>query len=368
VVQVLDDGDNPVGGVPVTWTVESGGGSVSPASGTTGADGLASTAWTLGPSTGSQRVAASAPGAGSVQFDATSTAGAPSVLGLATQPSGQAQVGVAFGRQPVVQVRDAAGNPVQAPGVTVTAAIATGAGQLVGTATQATGPNGRATFTNLGIGGATGAHSLIFAAGGFTSVTSSTININPVETSTRIISDAPEPSAPGQGVEVVFEVTSPGDTPTGTVQVTASGGSESCSAPVATGRCTIVLTGAGNRTLTASFQGGALFTSSSGTAAHSVVTPDTPPTAVDDGYSATGGVPLTEPAPGVLGNDEDLDGDQMTAQLIPGSGPARGTLTLRADGSFDYLPNAGFFGEDSFDYEVTAGSATDTATVTIIVN
>ena len=368
VVQVLDDGDNPVGGVPVTWTVESGGGSVSPASGTTGADGQASTAWTLGPSTGSQRVAASAPGAGSVQFDATSTAGAPSVLGLATQPSGQAQVGVAFGRQPVVQVRDAAGNPVQAPGVTVTAAIATGAGQLVGTATQATGPNGRATFTNLGIGGATGAHSLIFAAGGFTSVTSSTININPVETSTRIISDAPEPSAPGQGVEVVFEVTSPGDTPTGTVQVTASGGSESCSAPVATGRCTIVLTGAGNRTLTASFQGGALFTSSSGTAAHSVVTPDTPPTAVDDGYSATGGVPLTEPAPGVLGNDEDLDGDQMTAQLIPGSGPARGTLTLRADGSFDYLPNAGFFGEDSFDYEVTAGSATDTATVTIIVN
>jgi adhesin/invasin len=179
VVQVRDDGENPVSGVAVTWTVESGGGSVSPASATTGADGQASTAWTLGPSIGTQRVQASAPGAGSVRFEATSTAGAPSVLGLATQPSETAQVGVPFGRQPVVEVRDAAGNPVQAPGVTVTAAIASGAGQLIGTTTQTTGADGRATFTDLGIEGATAAHSLIFAAGGLTSVTSSTIDVTP---------------------------------------------------------------------------------------------------------------------------------------------------------------------------------------------
>jgi adhesin/invasin len=272
VVQVLDAGDNPVSGVPVTWTVGSGSGSVSPASATTGADGQASTTWTLGPGTGSQRVTASAPGAGSVRFDATSTVGAPSVLGLVTQPSATAQAGVPFARQPVVQVRDAAGNPVvPVPGVTVTAAIATGAGDLFGTATQTTGTDGRATFTNLGIGAATGAHSLIFAAGGLTSVTSSTIDVGPAETSTRITSDEPDSSATGQEVVVIFEVTSLGGTPTGTVRVTASD-TESCSPDpdVASGQCSIVLTAPGDRTLTASFQGSGLFSASSDTASHRV--------------------------------------------------------------------------------------------------
>jgi hypothetical protein len=205
-----------------------------------------------------------------VVFEATSTVGAPSVLALVTQPSGTAQVGVPFARQPVVQVRDAAGNPVQASGVTITAAIATGAGQLIGTSTSRTGSNGRATFTNLAIVEATGEHTLIFAASGFTSATSAAITVGPAATTTRIVSDSPDPSAPGQQVEVVFEVTSPGTTPAGTVRVTASGGSESCSATVAAGRCTLTLTGGGNRTLTARFEGGSLFAASSDTESHRV--------------------------------------------------------------------------------------------------
>ena len=277
VVQVLDDGENPVSGVAVTWTVTSGGGSVSPASAATGADGQASTAWTLGPGTGTQRVQAAATGAGSVRFEATSTAGAASVLGLVTQPSATAQAGVPFGSQPVVQVRDAAGNPVQAPGVTVTAAIASGAGQLIGTASQTTGPDGRAAFTNLGIGAATGSHSLIFAATGFTSATSSAIDVGPAQTSTGITSDDPDPSIAGQEVAVVFQVTSPGGTPSGTVQVTASDGAETCSADVAAGQCTITLIGEGSRTLTATFQGSALFQSSAGSTEHVVDPPVIPP-------------------------------------------------------------------------------------------
>ncbi len=166
VVQVLDDADNPVSGVTVTFRVESGGGAVSPATAQTGADGQAATAWTLGRGLGSQQVTASAPGAGSVQFTATSTAGSAAVLGLMTQPSARVVVGVPFPRQPVVQVRDAAGNPVQAAGVTITAAIESGAGQIGGTTSQTTGANGRATFTNLEIVGATGSHRLIFAAAG----------------------------------------------------------------------------------------------------------------------------------------------------------------------------------------------------------
>lgn len=367
VAQVVDEDDNPVPGITVTWRVESGGGTVAPRTSTTDGAGRASTAWTLGGRTGEQRVEASAPGAGSVRFEATATAGSPSALGIVTQPSGNAEVGVPFSRQPAVQVRDASGNPVPASGVTVTAAVANGGGSLIGTTTQTTDGSGRATFTNLGIAGATGNHRLIFAAAGFTSATSGTIDVRAAETSTRIVSDGPDPSQPGQGVEVVFEVTTSGATPTGTVRVTASGGSESCSADVAAGRCTIVLTAAGTRTLTATFQGGGLFQSSSDTESHQVIAPDQPPAAVDDSYSASGGVALTVGAgDGVLANDRDPDGDPMTATLV--SGPSRGSLTLNPDGSFVYTASPDFFGQDVFTYQVTAGGLSDTGQVTIIVN
>ena len=52
VVRVTDSRDQPVPNQPVDFTVTGGGGSVSPASATTGADGLAGTRWTLGPSAG----------------------------------------------------------------------------------------------------------------------------------------------------------------------------------------------------------------------------------------------------------------------------------------------------------------------------
>ncbi|HEU0015750.1 MAG TPA: Ig-like domain-containing protein [Longimicrobium sp.] len=54
VVRARDTYGNGVPGVPITWTVMSGGGSVSPASGVTGAGGTASAAWTLGPAAGDQ--------------------------------------------------------------------------------------------------------------------------------------------------------------------------------------------------------------------------------------------------------------------------------------------------------------------------
>jgi adhesin/invasin len=366
VAQVVDDADNPVPGVTVTWQVESGGGSVTPRSSTTDASGRVSTAWTLGRGTGEQRVEASATGAGSVRFEATATAGSPSALGIVTQPSARPQVGMPFVRQPVIQVRDASGNPVPAAGVTVTAAVSNGTGSLIGTNTQTTDANGRAAFTNLGITGAIGNHRLVFTASGFTSVTSRDINVRPAGTTTRIVSDSPDPSQPGQGVEVVFEVTSTGAPPAGTVRVTASGGSESCSADVSAGRCTIVLNSDGNRTLTAAFQGGNLFQSSSDTEPHQVITPDQPPNAENDGYSAFAGVPLNvDASEGVLDNDSDPDGDPMTVEVV--SGPANGTLELNPDGSFVYTSSSTFFGNVTFTYRVTAGGLTDTATVTIIV-
>jgi hypothetical protein len=366
VVQVVDNAENPVPGVTVNWEVESGEGSVTPLTSTTDGSGRASTAWTLGPGTGEQRVDASNPAAGSVRFTATSTAGAPSKLGIVTQPSGRAEVGVPFTRQPLIQVRDANGNAVPAAGVAINARVLNGGGSLIGTATRATDANGRATFTDLAITGATGNHRLEFAASGLSSVTSNLIRMSAAETRTRILSDSPDPSQPGQGVEVVFETVTSGIAPTGTVRVTASGGSESCSADVSAGRCTIVLNADGDRTLTATFQGGNLFQSSSDTEPHQVITPDRPPNAANDDYGAFAGVPLVVSASeGVLANDSDPDGDVMTARLV--SGPANGTLTLNSDGSFEYTSSPDFFTSVNFTYEVTAGGLTDTATVTIIV-
>ena len=63
---------------------------------------------------------------------------------------------------------------------------------------------------------------------------------------------------------------------------------------------------------------------------------------------------LTVPAPGVLGNDSDPDGDPLTAVLV--TGPSHGSLTLNANGSFSYTPAADFAGSDSFTYRASDGT------------
>ena len=90
------------------------------------------------------------------------------------------------------------------------------------------------------------------------------------------------------------------------------------------------------------------------------------PTAVNDVASTLEDTLLTVATPGVLSNDQDVDGDPMTAQLV--SGPSHGTLTLNADGSYTYLPAPNYYGSDSFTYRVTDGVLTSAnATVNITV-
>jgi VCBS repeat-containing protein len=91
------------------------------------------------------------------------------------------------------------------------------------------------------------------------------------------------------------------------------------------------------------------------------------PVAADDAYSTNEDAPLTVAAPGVLENDSDPDGDTLTASVV--SGPANGTLTLNADGSFTYTPAANFNGTDSFTYKAGDGDLqSNTATVSLTVN
>ena len=92
-----------------------------------------------------------------------------------------------------------------------------------------------------------------------------------------------------------------------------------------------------------------------------------PPVARPDAYTATAGTPLNVPAPGVLGNDTDPDGLPLSAVLV--AGPAHGSLTLNADGSFTYTAPAAFFGADSFTYEDSDGANLgNPTTVSLSVN
>jgi len=96
---------------------------------------------------------------------------------------------------------------------------------------------------------------------------------------------------------------------------------------------------------------------------------NTAPTANADGpYATSQNLPLTIPAPGILGNDTDPESDVLTPILD--TAPANGLLTLNDDGSFTYIPAAGYFGPDSFTYFAFDGSlqSATAATVSITVN
>ncbi len=76
---------------------------------------------------------------------------------------------------------------------------------------------------------------------------------------------------------------------------------------------------------------------------------------------------IVDAARGVLADDYDPSGASLTAQLV--DGPANGALTFHADGSFSYLQNVGFTGDDTFTYRASNGtSLSNVATVTIHVN
>jgi VCBS repeat-containing protein len=96
------------------------------------------------------------------------------------------------------------------------------------------------------------------------------------------------------------------------------------------------------------------------------------PEAVKDQYEVVSGTTLVSTVAGptdvgVLQNDTDADGNQLTAVLD--GNVEHGTLVLHADGSFTYTPNEGFTGVDSFTYHAFDGSASsDITTATIVVD
>ena len=59
----------------------------------------------------------------------------------------------------------------------------------------------------------------------------------------------------------------------------------------------------------------------------------------------------------------DADGDVLSYRLV--SGPSHGSLLFRANGTFEYTPQNGFVGTDSFEYSVTDGLNTLTRSAAI---
>jgi ELWxxDGT repeat protein/VCBS repeat-containing protein len=96
------------------------------------------------------------------------------------------------------------------------------------------------------------------------------------------------------------------------------------------------------------------------------VTLNRPPVAQPDVFGAIAGETLVINAPGVLLNDSDPEGTLFA--LGGGTQPANGQLlAFRNDGSFVYLPRAGFTGVDFFTYLASDGVSSIPTTVTISV-
>jgi adhesin/invasin len=156
VVRVADTYGNPVSGASVTFTRVSGTGAIAAATVTTGADGLASTAYTLGAVAGSESIRADVAGLTGVAatFSLTSAAGAPSAVGAPTGDSQHLMIGASPAAPLVALVTDTHGNPV--PGVTVGWRIVSGYGSLSGdhSVTNSLG-EATVTFTTDGHAGTT---------------------------------------------------------------------------------------------------------------------------------------------------------------------------------------------------------------------
>jgi VCBS repeat-containing protein len=84
------------------------------------------------------------------------------------------------------------------------------------------------------------------------------------------------------------------------------------------------------------------------------------PSALGDFYTIDENTVLNIAAPGILGNDSDVDGDTLTPILDTTT--SNGTLSLNFDGSFTYVSNSN--NSDSFTYYVNDGSL-DSSIVTV---
>ena len=382
IVRVTDARDEAVANQPVTFSAGSGG-SLTPATATTAADGTAGTQWTLGPGAGVQQATAlvtgdHAPANLSVTFHASGLTAAPAKLEKVAGDGQSAAAGTPVPTTPAVKVTDAGGNPVK--DVLVNFAVTGGGGAVQPTTPVPTDATGVTTVSSWTLGNDPGQNLLTATISG------SGVTGNPaVFTATGRVGSANKLVFTTQPSNV--GVNSPISPPV-TVQVQDAVGN------LVNSNAQVVITLGGNPT-GATLSGTTTTTASSGTATFNnlrinkpgtgyTLTATSPsgligassvsfnvtnpaPTANPDGpFTVNEDAVLNVSAPGVLGNDTDPNGDPLTAVKVT---DPQNAVTLNTDGSFTYTPPPNFNGPYSFTYVANDGTQNSApATVTITVN
>ena len=168
VVRVLDAAGRGVPGVPVSFTVLSGGGSVAATPVVSdGAGTAASPPWKLGTGTGPQRLAVTVPDLPAAEVTVLAVPGGAQGLRLEVAPPVTARSGVPLATAPTVHLADRYGNPVLAAGVAVTVTLFGATGAEVHGGQAVTDGSGRARFDALVLEGRAGSYTLRFRAGQF---------------------------------------------------------------------------------------------------------------------------------------------------------------------------------------------------------
>jgi adhesin/invasin len=167
-VLVTDASGNPVSGVAVAFNVTQGAGKLAASNVNTGANGVASAAFTLDTKAGQNSVQASSTGLTGSPLVFTEL-GNPGAATSLAKLSGDTQTAIAGTKLPnplVVVIKDANGNPV--PNVAISFAVTTGGGTLSGasTATDASG-QGQASLT---LGTTAGNNTITVSSAGLTAV------------------------------------------------------------------------------------------------------------------------------------------------------------------------------------------------------
>jgi len=171
-VRVTDNLGNGVQGVPVSWIVTAGGGSVTPSS-NTDASGFASATRVLGTAVGVDSATASVGGLiGSPRpFGATALHGNPSQIFKTAGDAQSATVNTAVTTALQARVTDRAGNPIQSANVTFTAAGGSGTLVPASPAILATDASGFAQITSWTLGTSAGANNVTATSAGTSGAT-----------------------------------------------------------------------------------------------------------------------------------------------------------------------------------------------------
>jgi hypothetical protein len=349
-VQLQDASGNgvPSAGVSVTLSLTAGTGTLAGTLiRTTDATGLATFNDLSISVTGSKAITAASAGLTSaVSPSFTITPAAASKLVFVQEPT-TAVAGATISPAVTVQLRDAFGNNVPTPGVSVAMSLATGTGTLSGTVAQSTDATGLAAFSNLSIN-LSGAKNLRSASAGLTPDTSNTFTISPGAATQIVLTQPPTNATAGtvispavtaqledalgnavstSGVSVSVSLSSGTGTLSGTLTKATNGGGVATFSDLS-----INLAGAKN--LRAAAAGltpdtSAAFTISPAAASQLVFTQQPTSTSAGSALTPAIAVQLRDP----FGNNVPATGVTVTMSLSTGTGVLSGTVAQPTNAS-----------------------------------